>query len=76
MRNNKEIQKRCCSLRPIFPHVDFLRSDLTLRGDALCDEKAADFLSLTQGIELLKATFLGLPVESVWILIVVMGLQY
>lgn len=35
-------------------------------------QRAADFLPLTQGIKLLKAASLGLPVESVWISIVVM----
>ncbi len=36
-------------------------------------QKAADILPLTQGIKLLKASSLGLPMESVWIPIAVMA---
>lgn len=35
-------------------------------------QSAADFLPLTQGIKLLKAASLGLPVESVWMPVAVM----
>ena len=35
-------------------------------------QKASDFLPLTQGIKLLKAISLGLPIESVWLPIIVM----
>lgn len=36
-------------------------------------KEAADILPLTQGIKLLKATSLGLPLESVWLSIAVMA---
>ena len=36
-------------------------------------QKIADVLPLTQGIKLLKATSLGLPLESVWFPIVIMA---
>ncbi len=36
-------------------------------------QKAADILPLTQGIKLLKASSLGLPMGSVWIPIAVMA---
>lgn len=35
-------------------------------------QKTADFLPLTQGIKLLKAASLGLPIESVWLPIIIM----
>lgn len=36
-------------------------------------QKIADILLLTQGIKLLKATALGLPIEVAWLSLVIMA---
>ena len=55
-----------------FPMLIFSGATLPYEVMPSAMQRAADFLPLTQGIKLLKATSLGLPVESVWIPIVVM----
>lgn len=56
-----------------FPMLIFSGATLPYEVMPSAMQRAADFLPLTQGIKLLKATSLGLPVESVWIPIVVMA---
>lgn len=55
-----------------FPMLIFSGATLPYEVMPSAMQKAADFLPLTQGIKLLKATSLGLPVESVWLPILVM----
>lgn len=56
-----------------FPMLIFSGATLPYEVMPSAMQRAADFLPLTQGIKLLKATSLGLPVESVWIPIAVMA---
>lgn len=55
-----------------FPMLIFSGATLPYEVMPLTLQKVVDFLPLTQGIKLLKATSLGLPIESVWIPIVIM----
>ena len=55
-----------------FPMLIFSGATLPYEVMPSALQKAADILPLTQGIKLLKASSLGLPIESVWIPIVIM----
>lgn len=69
--NAKSASVAACVL--YFPMLIFSGATLPYEVMPSAMQRAADFLPLTQGIKLLKATSLGLPVESVWIPIVVMA---
>lgn len=56
-----------------FPMLIFSGATLPYEAMPAAMQRAADFLPLTQGIKLLKAASLGLPVGSVWLPIVVMA---
>lgn len=56
-----------------FPMLIFSGATLPYEAMPAVMQRAADFLPLTQGIKLLKAASLGLPVGSVWLPIVVMA---
>ncbi len=55
-----------------FPMLIFSGATLPYEVMPASLQKAADILPLTQGIKLLKASSLGLPIESVWVPIVIM----
>ncbi len=56
-----------------FPMLIFSGATLPYEVMPVALQKIADILPLTQGIKLLKAASLGLPIESVFIPVVVMG---
>lgn len=56
-----------------FPMLIFSGATLPYEVMPSALKKAADILPLTHGIKLLKASSLGLPIESVWIPIVIMS---
>ena len=56
-----------------FPMLIFSGATLPYEVMPSALQKIADVLPLTQGIKLLKATSLGLPLESVWFPVVIMA---
>lgn len=63
--------KQCDSQLLYFPMLIFSGATLPYEVMPPVLQKVADILPLTQGIKLLKASSLGLPMGSVWIPIVV-----
>ena len=68
--NEKIASVAACVL--YFPMLIFSGATLPYEVMPSAMQKASDFLPLTQGIKLLKAISLGLPIESVWLPIMVM----
>ena len=68
--NEKIASVAACVL--YFPMLIFSGATLPYEVMPSAMQKASDFLPLTQGIKLLKAISLGLPLESVWLPIIVM----
>ena len=68
--NEKIASVAACVL--YFPMLIFSGATLPYEVMPSAMQKASDFLPLTQGIKLLKAISLGLPIESVWLPIIVM----
>lgn len=68
--NTKTANLLCCIL--YFPMLIFSGATLPYEAMPAALQKVADVLPLTQGIKLLKAASLGLPVESVLISVVIM----
>lgn len=56
-----------------FPMLIFSGATLPYEAMPASLQKAADILPLTQGIKLLKAASLGLPIDDIWLPIVIMA---
>ncbi|WP_195983483.1 ABC transporter permease [Clostridium sp. D33t1_170424_F3] len=56
-----------------FPMLIFSGATLPYEAMPFALQKAADVLPLTQGIKLLKAASLGLPIDEIWLPIVIMA---
>ncbi|WP_050698068.1 ABC transporter permease [Anaeromassilibacillus senegalensis] len=56
-----------------FPMLIFSGATLPYEAMPSALQKAADILPLTQGIKLLKAASLGLPIDDIWLPVVVMA---
>lgn len=56
-----------------FPMLIFSGATLPFEVMPVAMQKVVSFFPMTQGIQLMKSTFLGLPVDNVWLPVVIMG---
>lgn len=70
-KNMKTASVIACIL--YFPMLIFSGATLPFEVMPIAMQKVISVFPMTQGIQLMKATFLGLPIENAWLPVVIMG---
>lgn len=71
--SEKHEKRKCDCLYSVFPHADFWGATLPFEVMPIIMQKIIGILPLTQGMQLMKAAFLGIPLENALLPVIIMS---